>query len=587
MITEDNVIESAEMNEMNETKASLQSNNGAVNAEGYGATCDGSQGSNVTDHCASNNKNKEGHDHKTTYFESRIPIPREADRDYGFSFKRLWAFTGPGFLMSIAYLDPGNIESDLQSGTTAEFKLLWVLMVATFIGFLMQRLSARLGTITGKHLAELCYEKYPKVPRIILWIMVEIAIIGSDMQEVIGTAIAFYLLSNGKIPLYAGVLITIMDTFVFLFLDKYGLRKLEVFFGFLITVMAVTFGYEYGVVKPNQASVVKGMFIPGCDNCTAKARKQAVGIVGAVIMPHNFYLHSALVKSRQVDRSKHQEIKEANMYYTIESGIALFVSFLINLFVVAVFAEGFYNKTNKDVIGICQNATYDIRYEGIFDNNTDVVDGDLIRRKFVHGIYLGCEYGVAALYIWSIGILAAGQSSTMTGTYAGQFAMEGFLKMSWTRWKRVLFTRSIAIGPTLAVAGFLGINNLTGMNDFLNVLQSLQLPFALLPMLYFTNKTEVMGSFVNGRIMCAFSWVVLHCELGINFFFVGETLTSLPKNVALLFFISILVVFYCAFVLLLFYYALEFTFLDRFNCLRSKSTGYEPHDDEVDYISDE
>ncbi|KAK7485846.1 hypothetical protein BaRGS_00022841, partial [Batillaria attramentaria] len=166
------------------------------------------------------------HESASTYFNERIPIPDASSTT--FSFRKLWAFTGPGFLMSIAYLDPGNIESDLQSGAVAKFK----------------RLAARLGVVTGMHLAEVCYRQYPAVPRVILWIMVEIAIIGSDMQEVIGTAIAFYLLSNGKIPLYGGVLITIADTFTFLLIDKYGLRKLEVFFCFLITVMAVTFGYE-------------------------------------------------------------------------------------------------------------------------------------------------------------------------------------------------------------------------------------------------------------------------------------------------------------------------------------------------------
>ncbi|XP_062603519.1 natural resistance-associated macrophage protein 2-like isoform X2 [Saccostrea cucullata] len=152
----------------------------------------------------------------SSYFNNKIPIPEDEDHPV-FSFRKLWAFTGPGFLMSIAYLDPGNIESDLRSGSVAQFKLLWILMSATFLGLLMQRLSARLGVVTGMHLAEVCYRSYPRVPRFVLWFMVEIAIIGSDMQEVIGTAIAFYLLSDGKIPLYAGVLITMVDTLLFLF----------------------------------------------------------------------------------------------------------------------------------------------------------------------------------------------------------------------------------------------------------------------------------------------------------------------------------------------------------------------------------
>uniref|UniRef100_A0A0B7A7P2 Protein Malvolio n=1 Tax=Arion vulgaris TaxID=1028688 RepID=A0A0B7A7P2_9EUPU len=282
----------------------------------------------------------------STYFNEKIPIPN-VDTSQWFSFRKLWAFTGPGFLMSIAYLDPGNIESDLQSGATARFKLLWVLMSATILGLLMQRLSARLGVVTGQHLAEICYQHYQKAPRLLLWIMIEIAIIGSDMQEVIGTAIAFYLLSDGKIPLYAGVIITIADTFTFLLLDRYGLRKLEAFFAFLITVMAVMFGYEYIRVSPDQGQVVKGLFYPNCEGCGYKELLQAVGIIGAIIMPHNIYLHSALVKSREVDRGNKNQVKEANKYFFIEAAIALFISFLINVLLYQSLPRAFMAKRHQ------------------------------------------------------------------------------------------------------------------------------------------------------------------------------------------------------------------------------------------------
>uniref|UniRef100_A0A8C7CP23 Natural resistance-associated macrophage protein 2 n=1 Tax=Oncorhynchus kisutch TaxID=8019 RepID=A0A8C7CP23_ONCKI len=401
----------------------------------------------------------------STYFEEKVPIPEDVTQM--FSFRKLWAFTGPGFLMSIAYLDPGNIESDLQSGAKAGFKLLWVLLGATIIGLLLQRLAARLGVVTGMHLAEVCNRQYPTVPRIILWLMVELAIIGSDMQEVIGCAIAFNLLSVGRIPLWGGVLITIIDTFVFLFLDKYGLRKLEAFFGFLITIMAVSFGYE----------VRTSFSLPGSrfDN-----------IYRAVIMPHNIYLHSALVKSRSIDRGNKKEVKEANKYYFIESTIALFISFLINVFVVAVFAEAFYEKTNIEVV--------DSPHTDLFPLDNSRLQVDIYKG----GVVLGCFFGPVALYIWAIGILAAGQSSTMTGTYSGQFVMEGFLNLRWSRFARVLLTRSIAIFPTLLVAIFQDVQHLTGMNDFLNVLQSMQLPFALIPILTFTSLTSIMNDFANG-----------------------------------------------------------------------------------------
>ncbi|XP_056244325.1 natural resistance-associated macrophage protein 2-like isoform X2 [Seriola aureovittata] len=475
----------------------------------------------------------------STYFEDKVPIPEGGNQI--FSFRKLWAFTGPGFLMSIAYLDPGNIESDLQSGAKAGFKLLWVLLLATIIGLLLQRLAARLGVVTGMHLAEVCNRQYPAVPRIILWFMVELAIIGSDMQEVIGCAIALNLLSVGRIPLWGGVLITITDTFVFLFLDKYGLRKLEAFFGFLITVMAISFGYEYVLVKPDQGELLKGMFVPYCADCGPVQLEQAVGIVGAVIMPHNIYLHSALVKSREVDRRNKKEVKEANKYYFIESTIALFVSFLINVFVVAVFAQAFYNKTNMDVNAVC-NATGS-PHTDLFPLNNGTLEVDIYKG----GVVLGCFFGPAALYIWAIGILAAGQSSTMTGTYSGQFVMEGFLNLRWSRFARVLLTRSIAITPTLLVAIFQDVQHLTGMNDFLNVLQSMQLPFALIPILTFTSLTSIMNDFANGLFWKISGGIVILVVCAINMYFVVVYVTAL-NSVLLYVLAALLSVAYLCFV---------------------------------------
>ncbi|KAM6129585.1 natural resistance-associated macrophage protein 1 [Pterocles gutturalis] len=425
-----------------------------------------------------------------TYLDELVSIPKGSGP--GFSFRKLWAFTGPGFLMSIAYLDPGNVESDLQCGAVAGFKLLWVLLWATVLGLLCQRLAIRLGVVTGKDLAEICYLYYPKVPRVLLWLMIEIAIIGSDMQEVIGTAIAFSLLSAGRIPLWGGVLITIVDTLFFLFLDKYGLRKLEAFFGLLITIMALTFGYEYVVVRPRQAEVLKGIFLPYCRGCGREELLQAVGIVGAIIMPHNIFLHSSLVKTRAINRSKKEAVQEANMYFLTESCLALFISFLINLFVMAVFGEAFYHQRNEDVHNKCINSSVS-HYASIFPTNNETVSVDI----YQGGVILGCYFGAAALYIWAIGILAAGQSSTMTGTYAGQFVMEGFLQLRWSRFARVLFTRSFAILPTIFVAAFKDVSHLTGMNDLLNVLQSILLPFAVLPVLTFTSLRPLMQDFTN------------------------------------------------------------------------------------------
>uniref|UniRef100_A0A3Q2QE90 Solute carrier family 11 member 2 n=1 Tax=Fundulus heteroclitus TaxID=8078 RepID=A0A3Q2QE90_FUNHE len=439
----------------------------------------------------------------STYFEERVPIPESPNQI--FSFRKLWAFTGPGFLMSIAYLDPGNIESDLQSGAIAGFKLLWVLLVATIIGLLLQRLAARLGVVTGMHLAEVCNRQYRPVPRIILWLMIELAIIGSDMQEVIGCAIAFNLLSVGR--------------------------------------------SGYVLVKPDQGELLKGMFLPYCADCGPMQLEQAVGIVGAVIMPHNIYLHSALVKSRDVDRKDKKAVKEANKYYFIESSIALFVSFLINVFVVAVFAQAFYNKTNMEVVSTC-NATGS-PHSNLFPLNNHTLEVDIYKG----GVVLGCFFGPAALYIWALGILAAGQSSTMTGTYSGQFVMEGFLNLKWSRFARVLLTRSIAIVPTLLVAIFQDVHHLTGMNDFLNVLQSMQLPFALIPILTFTSLTSIMNDFANGMVWKILGGVLILLVCAINMYFVIVYVTAL-KSILLYVIAALLSVAYLCFVIYLAWHCL-------------------------------
>uniref|UniRef100_A0A8D2N8V2 Natural resistance-associated macrophage protein 1 n=1 Tax=Zonotrichia albicollis TaxID=44394 RepID=A0A8D2N8V2_ZONAL len=468
-----------------------------------------------------------------TYLDELISIPKGTGP--GFSFRKLWAFTGPGFLMSIAYLDPGNVESDLQGGALAGFK------VSGSPALRKQRLAIRLGVVTGKDLGEICYLYYPKVPRVLLWLMIEIAIIGSDMQEVIGTAIAFSLLSAGRIPLWAGVLITIVDTLFFLFLDKYGLRKLEAFFGLLITIMALTFGYEYVVVGPRQVEVLKGIFLPSCPGCGRKELLQAMGIIGAIIMPHNIFLHSSLVKTRVIDRSKKEAVREANMYFLTESCLALFVSFLINLFVMAVFGEAFYHQRNEDVVS-CINSSIS-HFAGIFPTNNETVSVDI----YQGGVILGCYFGAVALYIWGIGILAAGQSSTMTGTYAGQFVMEGFLRLRWSRFTRVLLTRSFAILPTVLVAAFKDISHLTGMNDLLNALQSILLPFAVLPVLTFTSLHPLMQDFSNSLPGKALMTLITGLVCTINIYFVVDflpTLHGLEYHIPL----SLLLAAYVAFV---------------------------------------
>lgn len=342
------------------------------------------------------------------------------------------------------------------------------------------------------------------------------------MQEVIGTAIAIFLLSKGFVPLYVGVFITILDTFTFLLIDRYGIRKLELIFGFLILTMTVSFGYEFVVVKPPIGEVISGMVVPWCAGCGKGEFMQAISVVGAVIMPHNLYLHSALVKSRRVDRKDRRRVAEANKYFTLESAIALFLSFFINLFVVAVFAHGLYQKTNADVREMCI-ARHDIPDADIFPNNTEPVEVDIYKG----GIYLGCQFGAIAMFIWGIGIFAAGQSSTMTGTYTGQFVMEGFVKIEWPKWKRVLITRAIAITPTLVLTFYSqGVQNLTGMNDFLNCVQMIQLPFALIPIITFTSSRKIMHDFRSSKVFQIFALITSALILSINVYFISDYVFS-------------------------------------------------------------
>jgi natural resistance-associated macrophage protein len=432
-----------------------------------------------------------------------------------FSWRLLWAYTGPGWLMSIAYLDPGNLESDLQAGAYTGYQLIWVLFWSTALGLLLQILAARLGVVTGKHLAQLCREQYrPAVSRA-LWLMTELAIIGSDIQQIIGSAIAFKILFG--LPLWAGALITAADTFTFLGLHAFGVRKLEAFFAVLIGTMAVCFFINAGVVKPSATEIAKG-FLPDVSDY---AVVQAVSILGAVIMPHNIYLHSALVQSRAVDRNRPSKVREANFYFSVEAAGALAISFFINLAVVSVFARGFFDADcAKDGYAlVTKDGVKECAHIGLQEA------GEALK-ELLSG---------SASTIWAIGLLAAGQSSTMTGTFAGQYVMEGFLHLRIVAWKRVLLTRMIALVPAIlvAVTSHADTNAHAGdtLDEYLNVLQSVQLPFALLPLLHFTSSRRIMGAnFVNGRKMRWFLWIVVLGVMGVNMYLVGSEIFDVSQS---------------------------------------------------------
>ncbi|CAI5497782.1 unnamed protein product [Closterium sp. Naga37s-1] len=352
-----------------------------------------------------------------------LQTPGGKEDTFRFSWRRFCIFVGPGFLMSIAYLDPGNLESDLQAGAQTGYALLWILFWSTALGLLLQAIAARVGVVTGCHLAELCRMEYSQPVRWVLWGMTEVAIVGADIQEVIGCAIALRILSRGAIPIWAGVLITGLDSFLLLFLENFGIRKLEALFGLFIAVMAASFARMFLEAAPDAGAIAHGLLVP---SIPPGATSMAVSILGAVIMPHNIFLHSALVQSRAIDRHSPPRVAEALLYFTLESALAVLLSFLVNLCVVSVFARLFYGQPGAADIGLDNAAEY---LQQAFGSTTFPV-----------------------VFIWAAGLLAAGQSSTMTGTYTGQFVMSGFLDLHVRKWVRVCVTRTVAIVPTVAVA---------------------------------------------------------------------------------------------------------------------------------------
>lgn len=436
--------------------------------------------------------------------------------------------------MSIAYVDPGNLESDLQAGAYGGYQLIWVLFTATLLGFFLQVLSARLGVVTGKNLAEMCTAVYPRWASLVLWIMTEIAIVGSDIQEVLGSAIAFQLLFG--FPLWLGCLITGLDTFTFLLLHRYGIRKLEAFFVALIAIMLVCFCVNFVRGGIDYVDLAAG-FLP---EVKPYAVTQAVGILGAVIMPHNIFLHSALVQTRKIDPKNTRKVHEANKYFAIEAGGALFVSFVINLAVLGVFAKGFFSPdcvasfANQGVNSACVPG-------GVADGGTFgscvLANGKQGMCQAIGlsqaGVALSGMLGGYSEIIWAVGLLAAGQSSTMTGTYAGQFVMEGFLNLRISPWKRVALTRCVALVPALTVAILSEQHpqDSDRMDELLNVLQSIQLPFALLPVLVLTSSSRIMGSFVNATWIIVLGWSLGIVVCGINLYLIAVNLESMELGV--------------------------------------------------------
>lgn len=415
------------------------------------------------------------------------------------SWKNFFSYLGPGFLVSIAYIDPGNFQTDLQAGAQYKYGLLWIILLASCAALIIQSLAANLGVVTGKHLAEHCRKEYPKVPNFILWVLAEVAIVACDIPEVIGTAFALNMLFN--VPLWCGVLITGVSTLILLLLQQYGVRKLEILIALFVFTMAGCFFVELGYAKPKSSEVLKGLFVPQLKG--SGATKLAISLLGAMVMPHNLFLHSALVLSRKIPRSVNG-IKEACRFYMIESGFALMVAFLINVSVISV-SGAVCNSSNLNP-----------------DESKSCKSLDLNEASFL----LKNVLGNWSSKLFAIALLASGQSSTITGTYAGQYVMQGFLDLRMKTWIRNCLTRCLAIVPSLIVAIIGGASGAGDLIIFASMILSFELPFALVPLLKFTSSKTKMGTHANSATISAITWIIGSLIMGINIYYLGEKLVT-------------------------------------------------------------
>ncbi|KAG6505177.1 hypothetical protein ZIOFF_037531 [Zingiber officinale] len=441
------------------------------------------------------------------------PVSQEEPQHQTPGWKRFFAHIGPGFLVSLAYLDPGNLETDLQAGANHRYELLWVILIGLIFALIIQSLSANLGVTTGKHLAELCKTEYPIFVKYCLWLVAELAVIAADIPEVIGTAFALNILFY--VPVWAGVLLTGLSTLILLGLQRYGIRKLELLISVLVFLMAACYFAEVSYVKPPAAEVMKGLFVPRLQGDSATG--DAISLLGALVMPHNLFLHSALVLSRKTPSST-KGINDACRYFLLESGFALFVALLINIAVVSVSGA------------VC--ATTDLSAEDS-DRCSDLT---LNSASFLLKNVLGKSSSI----IYGISLLASGQSSAITGTYAGQYIMQGFLDIKMRIWLRNLVTRCIAICPSLIVAIIGGTAGSGRLIIIASMILSFELPFALVPLLKFSSSSTKMGPHKNSIYIIVISWVLGLGVIGINIYYLSTRFvtwiihSSLPKPVTVL-----------------------------------------------------
>lgn len=460
-------------------------------------------------------------------------------------FKTLLAFLGPAYLVSVGYMDPGNWATDLAGGSRFGYALIWVLLMSNLMALLLQSLSARLGLVRGLDLAQASRHTYPRFVNIPLYILAEIAIAACDLAEVIGMAIGLQLLFG--LDLLTGVLITLADTFLLLFLINKGIRKMEAFILSMVTLIGISFLIEMLIVKPDAGEMVKGLIptLPGDG-----ALYIAIGIIGATVMPHNLYLHSSLVQTRRFNKTD-DGIKKAIRFNFIDSAVALNLAFLVNAAILILAAAAFHKH-------------------GYF-NVAEIQDAHQLLTNI---------FGSAAPVWFAIALIAAGQSSTITGTLAGQIVMEGYLNLRIRPWLRRILTRLIAIIPAVIAIVYFGEETLGELLILSQVVLSLQLGFAVIPLIHFVSNKSKMGQYVISKPVQILAWLAAIIIVGLNVKLVIDEingwLQSAGEN-SIHIYVFIIPVVIAAGILLLY-----ITFSPFINPDKKVKTGNIPHGKAVD-----
>ncbi|WP_154837896.1 Nramp family divalent metal transporter [Staphylococcus sp. Marseille-Q1834] len=414
--------------------------------------------------------------------------------------QKFLAFLGPGLLVAVGYMDPGNWITSMQGGAQFGYTLLFVILISSLSAMLLQSMTVRLGIATGKDLAQMTRHYLNRPIAITFWIIAELAIIATDIAEVIGSAIALDLLFN--IPLIVGALITVLDVFLLLFIMKFGFRKIEAIVGTLIFTVLVIFIFEVFVSSPQVTDILNG-FIPHQEIVTNHSILYiALGIIGATIMPHNLYLHSSIVQSRKYNRESNEDKAQAIKYATIDSNIQLSIAFIVNCLLLVLGAALFYG-VNADKLG----GFYDLYHA--------------LQTQPILGLVLGSVMST----LFAVALLASGQNSTITGTLSGQIVMEGFLKLSIPNWVRRLITRGLAVIPVIVCLIIFRGNEgkMEQLLVFSQVFLSIALPFSLIPLQLATSNKQLMGPFYNKTWINICSWSLIVILSVLNIYLIFET----------------------------------------------------------------